>query len=152
MTVAITSNLGLETSTSVQFKHAERQTIMLKATVHFVTKENRDDILRIFDDDVHEDMYRVIYKPHDIESGLNEVYLSYRDLQDYVSTIFKSLENDNDPFEYIQIMTPIHPSVMYHTSELEDRDVRWLVEDMVFLACRKAIRRRGLKRTIQMTA
>jgi len=148
--VVTMNNLGSEIQKNVQFKHVCRQTIMLKATIHFVTKENRDDILRIFDDDVHEDMYRVVYKPHDAGTALNEVYLSYADVQDYVSTILKSLENDTDPFEYIQVMTPIHPSVMYHTSELEDREIRWRVEDMVFLACRKAIRRMGVKRTIHM--
>jgi len=126
------------------------KTNMLKTIIHFVTKDNRDDILRIFDDDVHEDMYRVVYKPHDIETGLNEMYLSYADLREYISTILKSLEHDTDPFEYVQIMTPIHPSVMYHTADLEDRDTRWQVEDMIFLACRKAIRRTGVKRTIRI--
>ena len=122
---------------------------MLKATLHFVTKENRDDILRIFDDDTHDDMFRVIYKPNDA-AGLNEFHLTYREVQDYVSTILKSLDGDTEPFEYIQVSTSMHPSVMYHTSELEDRDVRWRVEDMVFLACRKAIWRRGVKRTIHI--
>lgn len=124
---------------------------MLKATIHFVNKENRDDILRIFDDDAHEDMYRVVYTPNDCD-GVNEFFLTYRDLQDYISTILKSLENDTDPFEYVQLMTPIHPSVMYHTSDLEERDTRWHLEDMIFLACRKAIWRRGVKRTIRMGA
>lgn len=123
---------------------------MLKAIVHFVNKENQDDILRIFDDDTHEDMFRVVYRPHDIDVGVNEMFLSYHELQDYVSMIFKSLERDNDPFEYVQLMTPVHPSVMYHTCELEDREVRWRLEDMIFFACRKPIWRRGLKRTIQM--
>ena len=122
---------------------------MLKAELHFVTKENRDDILKIFDDDAHEEMYRVVYKPHDIAIGVNELFLSYRDMQDYVSTILKSLERDVDPFEYVQVLTPIHPSVMYHISDLEDQRIRWHVEDMVFLSCRKAIWRRGVKRTIQ---
>lgn len=126
----------------------ESSTSMLKAIVHFVTKENRDDILRIFDDESHEDMYRVVYKPHDIVVGCNEMFLTYQELQDYVSNILKSLERDNDPFEYIQLMTPVHPSVMYHTCELEDRDVRWRLEDMIFFSCRKPIWRRGVKRTI----
>jgi hypothetical protein len=123
---------------------------MLKAEIRFITKTNRDDILKIFDDDVHEDMYRVVYKPHDVKVGLYETYLSYHDLQDYFSTILKSLERDTDPFEYVQVMTPIHPSVIYHVSDIEDRTNRWRLEDMVFLACRKAIWRRGVKRTIQM--
>ncbi len=121
---------------------------MAKAILHFITKDNRDDILRIFDDDKHADMYRVVFKPHDA-AGVNEMYLSYRDLQDYLSTILKSLERDNDPFEYVQVMTPVHPSVLYHVCELEDRQTRWHVEDMVFLACRKAIWHRGAKRMIQ---
>lgn len=122
---------------------------MAKATLHFITKDNRDDILRIFDDDKHADMYRIVFKPHDAK-GINEMYLNYHDLQDYVSTILKSLERDNDPFEYIQVTTQVHPSVLYHVCELEDRDVRWHVEDMVFLACRKPIWHRGTKRIIQI--
>ena len=121
---------------------------MAKAILHFITKTNQDDILRIYDDDVHDDMYRVVFKPHD-GTALNEMSLSYRELQDYVSTILKSLERDNDPFEYVQVMTPIHPSVLYHVCELDDRETRWRIEDMIFLACRKAIWHRGTKRTIQ---
>lgn len=120
---------------------------MAKATLHFINKNNEDDILRIFDDDMHHDMYRVVFKPHDAQ-GVSEMYLTYHDLQDYISTILKSLERDNDPFEYVQVTTPIHPSVLYHICELEDRETRWHVEDMVFLACRKAIWQRGAKRTI----
>lgn len=121
---------------------------MAKATLHFVTKTNEDDILRIFDDDTHCDLYRVVFKAHDMP-GVNEMSLDYADLQDYISTILKSLERDNDPFEYVQVTTPVHPSVIYHTCELEDHTIRWHVEDMVFLACRKPIRHRGIKRTIQ---
>lgn len=120
---------------------------MLKTVLHFITKSNEDDILRIFDDDTHDDMFRVVFKPHDIIGGCNEMYLSYKDLQDYVSTILKSLERDNDPFEYVQITTPMHPTVLYHVCELEDTNTRWHVEDMVFLACRKSIWRRAVKRT-----
>jgi hypothetical protein len=125
---------------------------MLKATLHFVTKTNQDDILRIFDDDVYTDMYRVVFKPHDVSTGVNELYLSYHDLQDYVSTILKSLDHDTDPFEYVQVMTPIHPSIMYHTCDLESTETRWHLEDMIFLACRKSIIRRGVKRTDSSTA
>lgn len=124
---------------------------MLKATIHFVSKDNTDDVLRIFDDDNYADIYRVVYNPYGTSTGPNETYLTYRDLQDYFSTILKSLERDSDPFEYIQITTPIHPSVMYHTCELENREIRWSVEDIVFMSCRKTIERRG-KRTIQTTA
>ena len=121
---------------------------MAKAILHFITKDNRDDILRIFDDEVHCDLYRVVFKPHD-QVGSNEMSLGYEDLQDYVSTILKSMERDNDPFEYIQVTTMVHPSVMYHVCELENRDIRWHIEDMVFLACRKAIWHRDPKRIIQ---
>lgn len=121
---------------------------MSKAILHFINKNNQDDILRIFDDDKYVDMYRVTFKAHDAP-GVSEMFLSYHDLQDYISTILKSLERDNDPFEYVQVITPVHPSVIYHVCELEDRETRWHVEDMVFLACRKQIWNRGAKRNIQ---
>jgi hypothetical protein len=122
---------------------------MLKATLYFVNNTNEDDIVRIFDDDVHNDMYRVVFKAHDMV-GLNEFHMNYRDLQDYISDMLKSTQNDTDPYEYVQVMTAIHPSIMYHTSELEKREVRWQIEDMVGVACRCTVFRRGLKRTVPL--
>ena len=121
---------------------------MLKATLYFVNKNNEDDIVRIFDDDVHNDMYRVVFKADGME-GLNEFHINYRDLQDYISDMLKATQNDTDPYEYIQVMTAIHPTIMYHTSELDKREVRWQIEDMVSLACRSTVfRRGGGKRTV----
>lgn len=120
---------------------------MSKVTLYFVTNKNEDDVLRIFDDDVHPDMYRLVFKAHDMQ-GPNEFYLSDRDLQDYISETLKSMQNDMDPYEYVQVMTAIHPSILYHVCDLESQAVRWQVEDMVVAACRRPVYRRGGKRTV----
>ena len=120
---------------------------MLKASLYFVNKNNRDDIVRIFDDDVHAEMYRVVFKAHDM-AGVNEFSMTYRDLQNYISDMLKSLQNDTEPYEYVQVMTAMHPTIMYHVSDVETREVRWQIEDMVSLACRSPVYRRGGKRTV----
>jgi hypothetical protein len=54
----------------------------------------------------------------------------------YIRDTLKSLRHDSMPFEYVQVTTRIHPSVLYHVSDLDDDDIRYLIEDTVESAIR----------------
>lgn len=122
---------------------------MLKAKLFFTRRNGPDDIIQLYDDEEYFEMVRVVYTPGEHTKKSNEFWLTRRDTFGYVSTILKSLESDNDPFEYIQLQTAIHPSIMYPVSEVEDTHTRWLIEDMVRDAIHANVAEIKLKQTVR---
>lgn len=114
----------------------------LKATIRFQRNGNpeSDDILRIYDDDEFYEMQRVEYKPAEYPSRQNQFYLEQTRTIEYISDVLKSLTYDVDPFEYIQIDTAMHPPIVYHVAELDSKQTRWLIEDMLAAAIRRPVR------------
>ena len=51
------------------------------------------------------------------------------------------MPHDADPFEYLQVDTQMHPTVLYHVSDLDDPMVRHLIEDTVETALVRSIRK-----------
>lgn len=122
---------------------------MLKAKLFFTRRDGADDIIQLYDDEEYFEMVRIVYTPGEHTKTSNEFYLTRRDAFGYVSTILKSLLSDNDPFEYVQIQTAIHPSIMYPVSELEESRTRWLVEDMIRDAIHANVGEVKLKRNVR---
>lgn len=122
---------------------------MLKVKLYFTRTAGADDVLQIFDTKEYFEMTRVVYTPGDHTKKSNAFYLSRTDVLTYVSTILKSMDNDTDPFEYVQIESAIHPSVMLHVGDLADRDTRWRLEDMVEQALYANVEEIKLKRTVR---
>lgn len=122
---------------------------MLKAKLYFTRRQGTDDIVQFYDDEEYFEMIRIVYTPGEHTKKSNEFWLTRRDTFGYVSTILKSLESDNDPFEYVQLQTAIHPSIMYPVSEFEDTEKRWLVEDMVRDAIHANVAEIKLKQTVR---
>jgi hypothetical protein len=58
-------------------------------------------------------------------------YLGHEEAIEYITNILRSLPFDSDPYEHLQVETSIHPTVLYRVSDLVDRNVRYLIEDMV---------------------
>lgn len=131
----------------VPFKGQNRPTDkkMLKVTLRFIRNVdaragNQDDILHIYDDDEYHETCRIVFRPKDVKKG-SEFYLDERRTMDYISSILKSMQHDSDPFEYIQVDTAMHPTILYHVSDMDNRDIRWSVEDAIYDAIRRPIRR-----------
>lgn len=122
---------------------------MLKTKLFFTRRNGADDILQLFDDETYFEMVRIVYTPGDHLKKSNEFWLTRRDTLTYVSRILKSLESDNDPYEYVQVQTAIHPSVMYPVVALEDSRTRYLVEDMIAEAVHANVTQINLKRTVR---
>lgn len=122
---------------------------MLKVKLFFTRRQGADDILQLYDDEEYFEMVRIVYTPGDSTKTSNEFWLTRRDTFGYVSSILKSLESDTDPFEYLQVQTAIHPSIMYPVAEIEDTQTRWLVEDMIRDAIHANVGEIQLKRTVR---
>jgi hypothetical protein len=122
---------------------------MLKVKLFFTRRQGEDDILQIYDDETYFEMGRVVYTPGDHAKKSNEFYLPRRDILRYVSTIFKSMETDTDPFEFVQIQSAIHPSVIVPIADVSERQTRYQMEDMVEQALYANVEAVKLKRTVR---
>lgn len=112
---------------------------MLKATIYLQRKTGEgDDILKIYEDELYVEMYRLVYEAPDIRKK-NQFYLSRHLVGNYISDFLTSLRDDSDPFEYIQLSTVIHPTVLYHISDLERPATRHLIDDMITMAMRTPV-------------
>lgn len=116
---------------------------MIKATVRFLragAPAKNDDVLHIYDDDDYHETYRLTFHPGAWKTH-NEFYLSHPALLDYVSGILKTMTHDADPFEHIQVETAMHPAVLYHVSDVDERDTRELIRSTLDTALRRPIDR-----------
>jgi hypothetical protein len=119
---------------------------MLKATLYLQRKAGvpgTDDVLRIYEDDEYVEMYRLVYETPELKR-VQQFYMSRHLVCDYLSDFLTSLRFDSDPFEHVQVSTAIHPSILYHISDLDNCRVRHLVEDTILMAMRTPVQ--NLKR------
>jgi hypothetical protein len=122
---------------------------MLKVKLFFTRRNGDDDIVQMYDDETHVDMVRVVYTPGDHTKKSNVFHLTTRDVLSYVDNIFKAMSNDVDPFEFMQIQTAIHPSIMFSAMDLSSRRIQDTLDDMIFQAIRVNVEEIKLKRTVR---
>ena len=122
---------------------------MQKVKLFFTRAAGSDDIVQIYDDDTHVDMARIVYTPGDHAKKSNEFYMTTRDVLSYVANIIRAMNHDVDPFEFLQIQTAIHPSIMFSAMDLSARRVQDTLDDMIFQAIRVNVEEIKLKRTIR---
>jgi hypothetical protein len=122
---------------------------MQKVKLFFTRRAGADDIIQMFDDETHVDMVRVVYTPGDHTKKSNEFYLTSRDVLSYVNNILKAMNNDIDPFEYVQLQTAIHPTILFSAMDVGVRRTQDLIDDMIFQSIRVNVAEIKLKRTIR---
>jgi hypothetical protein len=117
---------------------------MLKATLYIQRSTNstpeNDDVIHMYEDDEHRDMIRIVYSTPELKKA-TEFYLTIPQTLQYVSDTLRTMVYDAQPFEHVQVSTVLHPSVLYHVSELSCCKVRHLIEDTVETALRRPILR-----------
>lgn len=114
---------------------------MNKCTIRFIRKDQtskKDDVLIIYEDEEFDEMYRIRFRPAGCDA--KEFYLEHGRAVDYVAGILKTLQYDADPFQYVQVDTPMTPSVLYRGDDL-CREVRYAIEDTISVALRRPIGR-----------
>jgi hypothetical protein len=121
---------------------------MQKVKLFFTRRTGSDDIVQIYDDETHVDMVRVVYTPGDHTKKSNVFHMTTRDVLSYVNNILRAMEHDTDPFEFLQIQTAIHPSIMFSVLDL-GRRVQDTLDDMIFQAIRVNVEEVKLKRNVR---
>ena len=100
---------------------------MILARLYLTTRvPGRDDIIDMETSDYADaipDMVKLTYTPHDLKKTTYTFQLSRRRVLSYVRSVLDSLALDTDPFEQVQVTTAISPSVMYHVSDMSNRDI-----------------------------
>lgn len=115
---------------------------MLKVTLFIQRSDGHsqadDDIIRIFDDESCRDTFRVVFSTPELKKD-TIFYASISKATTYISDMLKTLRHDTAPFEYVQVTTSIHPSVLYHVADLDNPEIRYLIEETIDLALRSPI-------------
>jgi len=111
---------------------------MQKASIHLTRMgqaSSHDDVITILECEDTRDLFKVIYKTPDYKKRKAFVASEHRVL-DYIDDILASMRHDADPFEYAQVDTVIHPPILYHVSDLDDKEVRSLILTVIRTAMR----------------
>lgn len=115
----------------------------IKCTLRFLRSgedEDCDDVIIIRSMAVSPDLFQVTYRPGDTSSRTSyEASMSRSTVMTYVTDVLKSMRYDVDPFDRIQVLTDMHPSVMYSASDMDDVIARKLVENMVYTSLRTRV-------------
>ncbi len=112
---------------------------MIKAEI-FLTRAGKpgpshDDTIKITESPDARELFVVTYRTPDYANRKRFTASEYRVL-DYVEDILVSLQHDTDPFEFVQVNTVIHPSIMYHVSDMDKASIRELILTVVRTAMR----------------
>jgi hypothetical protein len=93
--------------------------------------ERPDDSLYVYRTE-SPNQFKVVFIPGDFENTRKNVgYLDRNVLQRHIHNILNSLSHDMDPFERVQVLTSMSPSVFYHVSDLENARTRDIIYDMI---------------------
>jgi len=122
---------------------------MQKVKLYFTRRNGSDDIIQMYDDETHEHKVRLVYTPGDHTKRSHEFHLTSRDVLSYVGNILKAMNNDVDPFEFVQIQTAIHPSIMFSAMDVGCRRIQDVLDDMIFQAIRVNVEEVKLKRNVR---
>jgi hypothetical protein len=129
----------------VRFKHGGLPVgKMLKATIYIQRKNSSsadtDDKILFYEDSDYHEMVRIVYSSPEMRKD-SSFYLTVPRAMGYLDDVLKTFRHDADPFEYVQVSTQIHPSVLYHVSELDCCQVRHLIVDTVEAAIERPVQR-----------
>jgi hypothetical protein len=110
---------------------------MLKVKLHFVRTaidDHKVDVISIYDEQDRDRMYRVVFCPGDITSSQYEFYMDHCTVMSYITGVLGSLVHDMDPFQEVQVTTPLQPSILYSVDDLECCVVHTRILETIHLA------------------
>ena len=106
---------------------------MIRATVLLTRKDKGsafDDKVVISQTSESSEVYSVSYYSPEYTAP-RTFSASYNSVLQYVEDILTSLKYDTEPYEFIQVYTAIHPSVMYHVVDVDDCDARRVILNQI---------------------
>lgn len=109
----------------------------MRMAILFLQKaRQKDDIVQFDRVQSDPDRIRVTYRDGTARRrGTYQFYIAREAVNDYVSDLLFGLRHDAEPFEYVQVMTAITPSILYHVADLDDADIRSNIRTTVAAAC-----------------
>jgi hypothetical protein len=115
----------------------------IKFTLRFLRPgehEDSDDVITASTSKASPDLFHISYRPGDTDARVSyQATMSRSTLMDYVQDILESMTLDVDPFDRIQLLTDIHPTVMYSASDMDNRSTRNLLRDMIYSSLRTRV-------------
>lgn len=75
------------------------------------------------------EFFDVVFHTPELKSD-RKFMASFSGVLRYLEDILTSMRCDTDPFECVQLLTNIHPSVMYHVSDMDESSNRDLILNM----------------------
>jgi len=111
---------------------------MIRTTIYFTRRDagqSQDDAIYISTNDESRELFDVVYKTPELKKGKSFTTTESHVL-DYLADILRAVSVDSDPFENVQLMTAIHPSIFYHVIDLDNPSVRGDILAMVRTALR----------------
>ena len=114
---------------------------MIRATIIITRKDKGaafDDWIVIAQSSESSEVYSVSYTTPELRTA-KTFSATYNSVLQYVEDILTSLKYDTEPFEYVQVYTAIHPSVMYHLADVDDCDARRVILNQIRDAMRFTI-------------
>lgn len=102
--------------------------------------ESSDDAILVTADPDTPDIFEVVYRTPEVKMD-RKFFASYSGVLDYIEDTLTSMRHDMDPFENIQVLTAIHPSVLYHVSDMDESVTRDLIIKMIGDSLRRSVAR-----------
>lgn len=109
----------------------------------FFTRKDKgpahDDKVYVSSFEGSKDIFEVKYFTPDLRDG--RMFLaSFSGVLQYIEDTLTTMRHDIDPFENIQVSTSVHPSILYHVSDMDESTVRDLILDTARDAMRFDVR------------
>jgi len=80
-------------------------------------------------------LFEVTYKPNDLTTKYR-FYMTLDECENYLYRTLKLLTMDSYPFGYVQLTTRATPSVVFQIPDLDDGNLRKVIEDAAISALR----------------
>ena len=100
--------------------------------------ESNDDAILITAHPDVPDIFEVLYRSPEVKMD-RKFHASRSGVLDYIEDTLTSMRHDMDPFESIQVLTSIHPSVLYHVSDMDESVTRDLILKMIGDSLRRSV-------------
>jgi hypothetical protein len=92
--------------------------------------QSHDDEVYVSPYEGSRSIFEVVYKTPELTRD-RRFLASFSGVLQYLEDIMMSMRSDVDPFEQIQLNTAIHPSVMFHVSDMDDSETRDVIINMI---------------------
>lgn len=106
---------------------------MSRVTLLFTRKGKgaaHDDNITITCHSGSHEIFDVVFRTPELKED-RKFMASFSSVLHYVEDILLSMRCDTDPFEHIQLLTNIHPNILYHVSDMDESSNRDTLMNMI---------------------